>query len=252
MDHVARWLSVAADVLNAPTAQTAQDLFGGELMESMHADIATRVGLTPEAPQSIDISVSARGRVPPREHWPRAEDARAHPLSQYYASTDDRSPVRLTDLLAAGWTLDEEHHGVMDALGITVNQLALPCSPRLGQFDGWVVLNDHGFSDHVQARMVGLRDVLVGLDRHIELLRRHRAAHHTDRINPGLTPREEVVLALVAAGSTAEGIAARLLISPRTVHKHQQNLYRKLGAVDRLSAVLRAQELGLLPVPPGG
>lgn len=53
-----------------------------------------------------------------------------------------------------------------------------------------------------------------------------------------------------ATGSIVEAIARRLLISPRTVHKHQQNLYRKLGAIDRLSAVLRAQEAGLLPQPP--
>ncbi|MGO2809736.1 LuxR C-terminal-related transcriptional regulator [Glutamicibacter arilaitensis] len=39
-------------------------------------------------------------------------------------------------------------------------------------------------------------------------------------------------------------------ISPRAVHKHQENLYRKLGAVDRLSAVLRAQQCGLLATPP--
>jgi DNA-binding NarL/FixJ family response regulator len=54
---------------------------------------------------------------------------------------------------------------------------------------------------------------------------------------------------MLAAGSTAEGIAARLAISPRTVHKHQENLYRKLGACDRLSAVLSAQQLGLVPIP---
>ncbi len=59
-----------------------------------------------------------------------------------------------------------------------------------------------------------------------------------------------MVLELLARGSTAEGVAARLAISPRTVHKHQEHLYRKLGACDRLSAVLAAQRLGLLP--PGG
>ena len=58
---------------------------------------------------------------------------------------------------------------------------------------------------------------------------------------PALTPRERVVLELLATGSTAEGVAARLAISPRTVHKHQEHLYRKLGACDRLSAVLAAQ-----------
>ena len=51
------------------------------------------------------------------------------------------------------------------------------------------------------------------------------------------------------AVGTVEGLAARLSISPRTVHKHQEHLYRKLGAVDRLSAVLSAQRLGLIGSP---
>jgi DNA-binding NarL/FixJ family response regulator len=46
---------------------------------------------------------------------------------------------------------------------------------------------------------------------------------------------------------TAEAIGRRLGISNRTVHKHTENLYRKLAATDRLMAVLRAQALGLLP-----
>jgi len=33
----------------------------------------------------------------------------------------------------------------------------------------------------------------------------------------------------------------------RTVHKHVESLYRKLGTRDRVSTVLRAQEIGLLP-----
>ncbi|MHC8504121.1 LuxR C-terminal-related transcriptional regulator [Pseudonocardia artemisiae] len=38
----------------------------------------------------------------------------------------------------------------------------------------------------------------------------------------------------------------RLAIAERTVHKHLQRTYAKLGVTDRLSAVLRAQRLGLL------
>ena len=64
-----------------------------------------------------------------------------------------------------------------------------------------------------------------------------------------LTPRERIVLDHLARGGTVEGLAARLAISPRTVHKHQEHLYRKLGAVDRLSAVLSAQRLGLVGSP---
>ncbi|WP_157767736.1 helix-turn-helix transcriptional regulator [Actinosynnema pretiosum] len=61
-----------------------------------------------------------------------------------------------------------------------------------------------------------------------------------------LTQRERTVLVVLAEGLTADAIARRLDISPRTVHRHLQHLYRKLGTTDRLATVLRAQELGLL------
>ena len=65
-----------------------------------------------------------------------------------------------------------------------------------------------------------------------------------------LTPREQVILAALARGCTAQGIAARLGISPRTVHKHLEHLYRKLGVRDRLMAVQRARDAGLLATSP--
>ena len=217
-------------------------------MRETHADTVTRVGLTPQDPEAIEISVEARERMPPREHWPRAAQARAHPLGQYYATTCDHAPVRLTDLLAAGWTLDDDAHDAMAALGITEHQMTVPCDTHRGDFDGWVVMDNNGFSDDDLARLTDLHALLVGLDRHISLF-----VAATDRgvpppdAAPMLTPRERVVLELLATGSTAEAVAARLAISPRTVHKHQEHLYRKLGASDRLSAVLAAQRLGLLP-----
>ncbi|MFF8832562.1 response regulator transcription factor [Streptomyces sp. NPDC015131] len=66
----------------------------------------------------------------------------------------------------------------------------------------------------------------------------------------GLTPRETAVLLTLAEGLPATAMARRLGVSVRTVHKHLQNLYRKLGTADRLGTVLRAQELGLLPPAP--
>jgi DNA-binding CsgD family transcriptional regulator len=62
----------------------------------------------------------------------------------------------------------------------------------------------------------------------------------------GLSGRELAVLTLVSRGLTATAIANTLRISPRTVSKHQQNIYRKLDVSDRLTAVVRARELGML------
>ena len=61
-----------------------------------------------------------------------------------------------------------------------------------------------------------------------------------------LTPREREVLALVARGLTAYAAARQLGIGERTVHTHLRNAYMKLRAPNRVSAVLRAQQAGLL------
>ncbi len=54
------------------------------------------------------------------------------------------------------------------------------------------------------------------------------------------------MLDLMAEGLIAAAIARRPGISPRTVSRHAESIYRKLGTHDRTSAVLRSQSLGLL------
>jgi DNA-binding CsgD family transcriptional regulator len=56
----------------------------------------------------------------------------------------------------------------------------------------------------------------------------------------GLTRREAEVLHLVARGLTNEEIAKRLYVSPLTVKKHLEHVYRKLGVHGRAQAVARA------------
>jgi DNA-binding CsgD family transcriptional regulator len=84
--------------------------------------------------------------------------------------------------------------------------------------------------------------VLVGLHRQIGAGRTRppRAA------GVPLTRRETDVLAELATGLTAAAVGRRLGIAERTVHKHLERAYAKLGVSDRVSAVLRAQRLGLL------
>jgi DNA-binding CsgD family transcriptional regulator len=70
---------------------------------------------------------------------------------------------------------------------------------------------------------------------------------HRPRAEPtSLTPRELGVLELLGNGLTAVAIAHRLRISSRTVHKHLERIYGKLGVNDRLAAVLEARRLGLV------
>ncbi len=64
-----------------------------------------------------------------------------------------------------------------------------------------------------------------------------------------LTQREAEVLGLLADGRLATSIASELELSPRTVHRHLANIYRKLGVHDRMIAVNLARERGLIPSP---
>jgi len=64
--------------------------------------------------------------------------------------------------------------------------------------------------------------------------------------NPaGLTSRETEVLGLVAAGLSNAEIAAQLVLSDRTVGKHVQVIFRKLGVRNREEASAHAARLGL-------
>lgn len=63
---------------------------------------------------------------------------------------------------------------------------------------------------------------------------------------PQLTPREVVVLRLVADGRTNGAIATELFLSERTVRFHLRNAYAKLGADNRTMAVAVARKAGII------
>ena len=63
---------------------------------------------------------------------------------------------------------------------------------------------------------------------------------------PDLTPREAQVLQLMARGLSNKGIAKELGLSPETVKDYLLGAFRKLDVRDRVSAVRRASELGLV------
>jgi RNA polymerase sigma factor (sigma-70 family) len=64
-----------------------------------------------------------------------------------------------------------------------------------------------------------------------------------------VTPREREVLRLLAEGLTNRQIAARLVVSEHTVHRHVTNILRKLGLHSRAAAAAQAVQAGLLGRP---
>ena len=92
-----------------------------------------------------------------------------------------------------------------------------------------------------------------GSQRVVHLLRARRAGDSDallveagDRISipilraAGLTAREAEVLRLVALGRTNAEVANELTLSRRTVQKHLENIYDKLGTTSRMQAVITA------------
>ena len=77
-----------------------------------------------------------------------------------------------------------------------------------------------------------------------------RRAHLARERSPGvdLTARELEVLERAALGLTVGQIGTRMSLSPRTVETHLANAYRKLGARNRVQALSRASELGLIRI----
>jgi len=100
--------------------------------------------------------------------------------------------------------------------------------------------------DRVAGLLVGADDYLVKPFAPDELIGRVRSLIRRSRAGVpsgsdwGLTRREDEVLGLLASGLRQEEIATRLVVSPRTVGAHIQNVLRKMGATSRTQAVALA------------
>jgi DNA-binding CsgD family transcriptional regulator len=87
------------------------------------------------------------------------------------------------------------------------------------------------------------RDVLNVMLPHFELFRKRAAGRQAwahQPVSDSLTARECEILELVAEGRTNREIARLLWISPQTVRKHLENVYRSLGVHTRTAAVAMA------------
>ncbi|MFL4475240.1 response regulator transcription factor [Paeniglutamicibacter sp. MACA_103] len=245
-----RWLDTAAGILQEPDPGVARNQLNDALLESFRAFAAVRAPLAMTGGLG-GISIFGQYASLDTPAWPLAVERAGtdHPVFAYHNATADPLPVTLVEVGERGWPVSEFAASMIERLGLSPHQLSLPLATAGAESATYGFVSDGAYLERDRETALCLQPIVRGLDAHIRMLESLSPAPAAAPERP-LTPREKLVLALVARGCTAEGIAARLCVSPRTVHKHQENLYRKLGAVDRLSAVLRAQQCGLLPQQP--
>lgn len=178
------------------------------------------------------------GAIGPDERAAFDRHFSSHPLVRYHASERGLYAHRISDSVSfarfRGSALYNEYYrpvGLRHAIALPV-RLA---DDELASF----VLNrsTSDFTDRELALLDVLRRPLAHLFQ--RLLPRASALSPQSCSRFALTPREAGVLQWVAAGKTDREVAGLICNSPRTVHKHLQNIYRKLGVETRTAAVMR-------------
>lgn len=252
----AAWLELVSDILQGqpgargfPHAQVADLL--------LHSFEAACCSLNVVDGAWVDHVVGCwpDGHLPKLPASGDLPDATTHPLIRWYfvtGSSEAQILGRVPREVAAA-PMVSEWSAFARPLGIT-HQLALPL--RLGDgIEAYVVSRPDDDYDDADAELANLvRPAVAALVSQHRVLQQVAERQYESAQGTRLTEREFAVLTLLGAGLTAQAIARRLHSSPRTVHKHLENLYRKLGVCDRLMAVQRARDAGLLlhPVEPGG
>jgi DNA-binding CsgD family transcriptional regulator len=248
------WLDFAADAITRPYTEWPHREVCELLVRSFGA-----AGASMNLATSPEVVVSHLW--PPEHYAPHAADIRAwareraptdHPLLRYYRATGEARCLQVSAVperfagprIVDGWReLGRQWGGVRD-------QLAVPLVFGPRGHRAFVLDRDDEFDPAEIELAERIRRLLVGLDRQIRQFDRARRRIAVDAWGDFLTPRETVTLDLLGQGFTAAAIGRRMTISERTVQKHLQRVYTKLGVTDRLAAVRRAESLGVLPAAP--
>lgn len=249
MPDAAQWIGVAADVLTGDDLCAARQRLTDHLLHEFGASAGARVEL--DAPTGTLTLHGFPGDIAfDTERWPYGlvTLTRTHPLVLHYVRTGSLEPEVLLQPGESTRTLPTVLVNLLDSVGIGLHQLVLPLRNEVGVgIEAYVLVRDDPFPRWSLPRARALHALVRGLDQHLRLRVAAPEVAEPTSDDAGLTPRERTILAMLAESRTAESIGRSLGISVRTVHKHLENVYRKLGVSDRVAAVTAAQRRGLFP-----
>ena len=238
------WLDVVSELVRRPCGEFPHRLFLRLFADSFDEAVGWN-SFGPGNRYVFELRGAPPGFPSPEllEAWVR--NVHHHPLLRWHVLTRDYSAMTLgrvpRDVVTPrSRALISEY---LEPYGLD-EQLAIPCVSSPGGVSAFVLARtgeDFSEEDFVLAQRV--QPLLALLARQVEAVDPDDTESGCD---VGLTGRELAILTLLDRGLTAAAIAHRLAISPRTVHTHLGNIYRKLGVADRLVATRVAREAGLL------
>jgi DNA-binding CsgD family transcriptional regulator len=182
------------------------------------------------------------GALDPATQPAFAAHVHEHPLVNHYRATGSGEPVMISDFLSR----QRLHRLGLYAeffRGIPVeHQMAISLPAPDAEVIGLALSRArHDFCEQDRSLLSVLQGPLIAA-----LLRARRRQQAGQALSASLcsalaslTDRETQILRLVAAGRTNAAIARRLGVSPRTIAKHLEHMYRKLGVSNRAAAVSR-------------
>lgn len=213
--------------LPSAVLERAQHLIGCDAVSFTDFDPRTRATYVEQDHPASASTDDQSGEVFWQHYWD------CLPCSYPSRSGDDRTVTATSDF----YTSRRLH-----ATGMYVDYLAplgfehevMMCIPApAGRSRRLIFFRGRGpdFNERDRLLLSLLRPHLSELYQHLEQVRRGV---------PNLTRRQWQLLRLVAAGQSNAEIAERLFVSPRTVRKHLENIFARLGVSNRTAAAAQA------------
>lgn len=227
--------------------------------------VCRQLGRQLEAPVTGRFQWDAHGRASvtayPFPDWFDLPDVArrapaVHPLARHYSSHATSAPLSTTQVPFGGGAGERAYEDELRACQIE-NHVWIPIERgSAGVLVVGVCRPGEPFDEQSTELAVLAQGVIVALHRHWQVLDDWASRHplatggYAAADDAHLTARQVVVLSLVAQGMTSRAIGYRLHISARTVERHLENIYRRLGVSDRASAVRLATFAGIIASAP--
>ena len=200
------------------------------------------VSINEIGPDPAHVHTIARPALDERVHEAFARHAHENPLIRRFARTADARPYRFSDVVARhDLHALSLYRDVYAELGLE-HQIAFVVKFSTAGYVGIALSRrDRDYTAAERALLDRARPYLIQIYRNAVAYSALAERSASDGAmsagyQPGPTPREAAALAGVAHGQSNADVAVALGVSQRTVGKHLQRCYRKLGLANRSQA----------------